>query len=203
MAVVRTLCDEMAATRQLTAPGERLDEVSPAYLELLAAEGVVTRAGRRYGFGHETLLDYCSARVFFNRRESLVSSLEGSEQHLFRRTRIRQTLAYLRDADPALYVRELSGLLAGKRIRGPSQGSRLRAPRRRRGSDRAGVVDLGAMDRTGAEGHRSRRREPGPAVGPRVAAVLRVARLVRFRGPARRGRGLARLGTTTGSPPPP
>ena len=117
MAVVRTLCDEMAATRQLTAPGERLDEVSPAYLELLAAEGVVTRAGRRYGFGHETLLDYCSARVFFNRRKSLVSSLEGSEQHLFRRTRIRQTLAYLRDADPALYARELSGLLAGKRIR--------------------------------------------------------------------------------------
>ena len=117
MAVVRTLCDEMTSARQPTVPAERLDEVSSVYLEHLAAEGVVALEGRRCGFGHETLLDYCAARVFFNRRESLVEFLEGSEQHLSHRTRIRQTLAYLRDADPSLYVRELDGLLAGKCIR--------------------------------------------------------------------------------------
>ena len=117
LAVVQTLCDELASTRELTAPRERLDAVSPAYLERLAAEGVVTLDGRRCGFGHQTLFDYCAARVAFNRRESLVSSLAGSEQHLFRRVRIRQALAYLRDADPGLYVRELGALLAGKDIR--------------------------------------------------------------------------------------
>ena len=117
MAAVGTLCDAMTSGRQLSAPAEQLDEVSPAYLEHLAAEGVVTLAGRRCGFGHETLLDYCSARVFFNRRESLVSSLESAEQHLFHRTRIRQTLAYLRDADLSLYLRELNRLLESKRIR--------------------------------------------------------------------------------------
>ncbi len=117
MAVVRVLCDELVSTRKSTVPAERLDEVSPAYLEHLVAAGVVALDGRRCGFGHESLLDYCAARVFFNRRESLVSSLEGSVQHLSHRTRIRQTLAYLRDADPALYVRELSGLLAGERVR--------------------------------------------------------------------------------------
>lgn len=117
MAVVETLCEEMISSRKRTIPVERLDEVSPAYLEHLAAAGVVTVHGRRCGFGHESLLDYCAARVFFHRRESLVSSLEGSSQHLSHRTRIRQTLAYLRDADPSQYVRELRGLLAGKRIR--------------------------------------------------------------------------------------
>ena len=117
LTVVRTLCAEMVSTRQRTVPVERLDEVSPAYLEHLAAAGVVVLDGRRCGFGHESLLDYCAARVFFHRRESLVSSLEDSSQHLSHRTRIRQTLAYLRDADPAQYARELRGLLAGERIR--------------------------------------------------------------------------------------
>ena len=117
IAAVGTLCGEMTSGRQLSAPAEHLDEVSPAYLEHLAAEGVVDLEGRRCGFGHETLLDYCSARVFFNRRESLVSSLESAEQHLSHRTRIRQTLAYLRNADPSLYLRELNRLLESKRIR--------------------------------------------------------------------------------------
>ncbi len=117
MAAVRTLCDEMTSTRQPAAPVERLDEISPAYLEHLAAEGVVALDGRRCAFHHETFFDYCAARVFFHRRESLAPALEGSEQHLFRRRRLRQTLAYLREADPASYVRELDGLLAGERIR--------------------------------------------------------------------------------------
>ncbi len=117
MAAVGTLCGELTSARTRTAPVERLDEVSPAWLERLAAEGVITLAGRRCGFAHETFFDYCAARVFFNRRESLVSWLKGSEQHLFRRARIRQTLAYLRGADPALYARELGRLLADEGVR--------------------------------------------------------------------------------------
>ena len=117
MAAMRALCEEMNSTRQPTAPRERLDDVSPAYLRHLAAEGVVTVHGRRYGFAHETLSDYFAARVWFNQRESLVSWLTSSEQHLVRRARVRRTLAYLRDADSPLYVRELGALLAAERIR--------------------------------------------------------------------------------------
>ena len=117
MAAVKALCDAMHSTRQPTAPRERLDEVSPAYLEHLAAEGVITADGRRCAFGHETLFDYCAARVSFNRRESLVQLLTGSAQHLSRRSRVRQTLTYLRDADPGIYVRELRELLADSTIR--------------------------------------------------------------------------------------
>lgn len=117
MTAVGTLCDELTSARTRTAPVERLDEVSPAWLDHLAAEGVVTLAGRRCGFAHETFFDYCAARVSFNRREPLTSWLKGSEQHLFRRARIRQTLAYLRGADPALYARELDRLLADEGVR--------------------------------------------------------------------------------------
>ena len=117
MPVVETLCNEMNATQQLSIPKERLDSIPSAYLRQLASEGVLTFDGRRYGFGHESFFDYCFARVFMNRRESMTSFLKASEQHLFRRAQVRQVLAYLREADVPRYVRELEDLLSDAEIR--------------------------------------------------------------------------------------
>ena len=117
MKVMEALCDEMTSAQQLSAPRETLDDFSSAYVEQLASEGVLTFDGRRYGFGHESFFDYCFARVFVGRRESLVSFLKGSEQHLFRRAQVRQVLAYLRDTDRARYVEELRTLLLDEGIR--------------------------------------------------------------------------------------
>ena len=117
MEVVKTLCNEMTSTQQLSVPRERLDPIRPDYLHSLASEGVLAFDGYRYGFGHESFFDYCFARVFFNQSESLVSFLKKSEQHLFHRAQVRQVLAYLRDADSARYVQELDTLLSAEGIR--------------------------------------------------------------------------------------
>ena len=117
METVETLCNEMTAAQQLSVAKEKLDNVSTAYLDQVASEGVITFDGRRYGFGHESFFDYCFARVFFNRSGSLVSLLKGSEQHLFRRAQVRQVLAYLRDADPDRYAGELEALVTDDGIR--------------------------------------------------------------------------------------
>ena len=115
--VMETLCGEMTSAQQLSVVKEKLDRFSPDYLKQMASEGVLTFDGRRYGFGHESFFDYCFARLFVNRPESLVSFLKDSEQHLFRRAQVRQVLAYLRDADRDRYVRELAGLLSDEGIR--------------------------------------------------------------------------------------
>ena len=115
--VIETLCDEMAAVQQLSVAREKLDSFSRDYLKQMASEGVLTFDGRRYGFGHESFFDYCFARRFVARSESLIAFLEKSEQHLFRRAQVRQVLAYLRDADRDRYVRELAGLLSDEGIR--------------------------------------------------------------------------------------
>ena len=117
MAIMRTLCDLMTATQQLSAPRECLDDFPPAYLDQLTSEGVLTFDGHRYGFGHESFFDYCFARVFRRRSDSLVSFLKGSDQHLFRRSQVRQVLAYLREADSNRYAEELDALLADAGIR--------------------------------------------------------------------------------------
>ncbi len=117
MKVIETLCDEMTSAQQLSASRETLDDFSPAYVDQLASEGILTFDGCRYGFGHESFFDYCFARVFVRRQEPLASFLKESEQHLFRRAQVRQVLAYLRDSDRARYVEELRALLSDERIR--------------------------------------------------------------------------------------
>ena len=117
MGVIETLCNEMTSAQQLSVSRETLDRFPPAYVDRLASEGVLTFDGRRYGFGHESFFDYCFARVFVGQRESLVSFLKGSEQHLFRRAQVRQVLAYLRDANHARYVEEIRALLSDEGIR--------------------------------------------------------------------------------------
>ena len=82
----------MTSAQQLSVVKEKLDRFSPGYLKQMASEGVLTFDGRRYGFGHESFLDYCFARLFVNRPQSLVSFLQESEQHLFRRAQVRQVL---------------------------------------------------------------------------------------------------------------
>ena len=117
MVVVTTLCDAMTDTQQLSVPRETLDGVSPVYLNRLGSEGVITFDGRRYGFGHESFFDYCFARLSMNRRQPLASLLKTSEQHLFRRSQVRQMLAYLRDARFHQYIQELSDLLSDQDVR--------------------------------------------------------------------------------------
>lgn len=117
MDVMETLSNEMNATQQLSVAKEKLDLIQPDYLRCLESEGVLSFDGRRYGFGHESFFDYCFARLFFNRSDSLASFLTKSEQHLFRRAQVRQALSYLREADFDRYIQEVGCLLSDERIR--------------------------------------------------------------------------------------
>ena len=115
--IIRRLCDEISASQQLSVMKEKLDHFPKEYVETMASEGVLSYDGYGYGFGHESFFDYCFARVFVNKNDSLTDFLKASEQHLFRRAQVRQVLEYLRDADLKRYCRELSQLLGDENIR--------------------------------------------------------------------------------------
>ena len=115
--IIQVLCDEMTESQQLSVTKEVLDQFPDDYLTQMASEGVLSFDGKRYGFGHENFFDYCFARAFMTKGDSLVSFLVSSEQHLFRRAQVRQVLVYLRDANRGRYCRELSGLLGDEKIR--------------------------------------------------------------------------------------
>ena len=191
--VVEGLCTAMTSAQQLSVPKERLDGVAATYLEQMASEGVITFDGRRYGFGHESFFDYCFARLFFARPKALTSFIETSEQHLFRRAQVRQVLTYLRDADPARYLRELRDLLANDGIRTHIKHLAFALPRRCQRSDRRGVGDLEGVDSACTEGRRDRNTQSEQALGACLAPVLRISPVVQLRRWARLDREMARF----------
>ena len=117
MAVIQMLCKKMTESQPLSVSREALDEFPVDYRNSMVSEGVLSFDQNRYSFGHEAFFDYCFARVFMRKQESLTEFLKKSEQHLFRRAQVRQVLIYLRDADPERYCKELSALLTDEKIR--------------------------------------------------------------------------------------
>ena len=117
MDVIQMLCKTMTESQQLSVSRETLDEFPPDYRNSMVSEGVLSFDQNRYSFGHEAFFDYCFARVFMRKQESLTEFLKKSEQHLFRRAQVRQVLIYLHDADRKRYCEELSALLIDENIR--------------------------------------------------------------------------------------
>src|SRR5207249_6705913 len=85
--------------------------------DAMVSERVLVRSGDRYGFFHEGFFDYCFARRFIGRGDSLIPFLKEREQHLFRRAQVRQILLHEREGDPGRYREDLRELLTRPDIR--------------------------------------------------------------------------------------
>lgn len=115
--VIDLLTTQMTLSQQLSVRREALDAFAPDFLAQMVSEGVLTYDDSRYAFNHESFFDYCFARSFLRRTDSLTQLLVSSDQHLFRRAQVRQVLTYSRDADRGRYLDELRTLLSDTRVR--------------------------------------------------------------------------------------
>ena len=115
---IAALCDVMSERESLVAPDYALDEWLEA-IEAMASEAVVQVQDGDVRFFHESFFDYSFARTFLRTNSDLVRWLESDQQHLFRRSQVRQVLTFLRDREPnrSRYLRTLSGLLGHAGIR--------------------------------------------------------------------------------------
>lgn len=110
------ICDWMTERQTLTAPVSVLDDYANA-VDVLASEGLIVISRGKLNFFHESFFDHVYARAFINRSHSLVDMLTATEQHLFRRTQVRQILESLRQNDTERYLDELSTVLLSQNIR--------------------------------------------------------------------------------------
>ncbi len=116
---ISTLCDALSDRESLSAPDYVLAAHGEA-LEALGSEGVVSVQGGRLSFFHESFFDYAFAVTFLGADKSLVDWLVLDEQPLFRRSQVRQVLAFLRareGADSERYLGTVERLLDDDRVR--------------------------------------------------------------------------------------
>ena len=106
------VAERMSTDQLLTAPTAILDPFRNARA-LLCSAGLLSEDGGALQFGHESYFDFVYARRFAAGGMSLGAWLSGSEQHLFRRTQVRQILDYLRSQSPdsPVYLKALSDAL--------------------------------------------------------------------------------------------
>lgn len=116
MGPLSTLAEWMSDQQRLDAPRDTLAVFSGA-ADILSSEGLIVPSRGRINFFHESFFDYIYARAFAQSQRPIVSLLLASEQHLFRRTQVRQILETLRQIDQSRYLRELDAVLTAERVR--------------------------------------------------------------------------------------
>ncbi len=114
--VLGELSQWMSERQQLSAPAQILDQY-PNALEILSSEGLITDSRYNVNFFHESFFDYIYARSFVISDTSINKMLFNGEQHLFRRTQVRQILEALREIDNRRYLKELYQLITNEDIR--------------------------------------------------------------------------------------
>jgi hypothetical protein len=116
--VIDLMCDKLSADQLLMVPRDYIDDAFRTDALAMVSENVLACDKDRYRFFHETFFDYAFARRFVRRGKRLVELLlcEG-EQHLFRRSQVRQILSYLRGEDRTRYLDELRAVLQTPGVR--------------------------------------------------------------------------------------
>ena len=110
------VCDWMSERQILSAPISVLDNF-PNAIEILTSEGLIISSRGQVNFFHESFFDHIYARSFVTKKITLIDLLTSTEQHLFRRTQVRQILEALRQNDFHRYLSELSDVLLSDKIR--------------------------------------------------------------------------------------
>jgi ATPase family associated with various cellular activities (AAA) len=116
VAPLAKLAEWMSERQRLDAPADLIEDFAGA-VDFLSSEGLIVRSRHNVNFFHESFFDYIYARTFASRAQTIEQMLSGNEQHLFRRTQVRQILETLRQSDSLRYVRELKNVILSEIIR--------------------------------------------------------------------------------------
>ncbi len=108
--------EKMDSAKALTVPFALLDRNSKGRSCLLS-QSILYKRNNKLQFFHSSFFDYCYARTFLIRRDSLIEVVLDQHQGLFIRPQVKQVLAYLRDSDFPTYLKELERFLTNSKIR--------------------------------------------------------------------------------------
>ena len=113
---IDVIIEKMDSAKALTVPFALLDRNSKGRNYLLS-QSILYKHNNKLQFFHSSFFDYCYARTFLTRHDSLIKVVLGQHQGLFIRPQVKQVLAYLRDSDFHTYLTELKGFLTNPKVR--------------------------------------------------------------------------------------
>lgn len=116
--VVSALAERMSTDQVLFAPKTLVDDwIDDA--EAMVSEHILvdTEDELGYRFFHESFFDYAYARRFASADRRVVDFLRSTEQHLFRRSQVRQILDYRREQVFGRYISDVRDIFEAQDVR--------------------------------------------------------------------------------------
>ena len=110
------MAEWMSGKQELCCPDSVLDDFDGAK-DWLSSEGLIFDEQHRLAFFHESFFDFIFAQTFARSSLNIADFLTSTEQHLFRRTQVRQILTSMRDTDRPHYLETLAIVLTHPKIR--------------------------------------------------------------------------------------
>ena len=110
------MAEWMSGKQELSCPDSVLDDFDGAK-DWLSSEGLIFDEQHRLAFFHESFFDFIFARTFARSNLNIADFLTLTEQHLFRRTQVRQILTSMRAIDKLRYLEVLETVLTHPKIR--------------------------------------------------------------------------------------
>jgi hypothetical protein len=109
--VSQILIERMNTDEALSVPASLLERVRPLYVEALISANVLVKEEGRLALFHETYFDYLFAQSFMQRNQELVAWFAASGQGLFRRSQLRQLLAYIASVERDKFVDQVMAIV--------------------------------------------------------------------------------------------
>ena len=118
--VIDVLAERMSKDQLLIAPKIVVSDWEHD-AENMASENVIiaidTETSRSYKFFHESFFDYAYARRFCSKGKGILDLLGQDEQHLFRRSQVRQILSFRRENDFGKYLKDVRDIFQSTDVR--------------------------------------------------------------------------------------
>jgi len=117
LAVIDRLCEEMNEQQTLSIEESIVLDDYEETVRALETEHIIISDGRKIGFFHDNFFDYTFARRFATKRQDLIEYLKLGEQHLFKRSLMRQILMHEYASASRRFITDLSRILTDSEIR--------------------------------------------------------------------------------------
>ncbi len=115
--VIDVLCESMTEKQVLSVFENIVLDDFKETVRAMESEHVLVLEDKKVSFFHETFYDYSFARRFVSKGKDLIGYLKSGEQHLFKRTTLRQVLFHIYDHSHLEYLTAMGRILDDPNIR--------------------------------------------------------------------------------------
>src|SRR5690606_20893822 len=105
------IAEQMQREQRISTQSKPFLESSADEIDYLKSCGILNEAGKEVQFFHQTFFDFAFAKQFVQTGKPVTQYILDNHQGLFIRSSLKMIIGFLREQDPAVYIKEIETIL--------------------------------------------------------------------------------------------